>query len=148
MVGRSGVHSLSRVIRKDFKKWYSQLPCLALSIEKRECGEQAVKVACLCPCARHLTRRLHLYVADRWPTRTSPGYGCKVANPACRKRRLLGTHQWLSALVVGLPVNHDWYEIRCHLSLSLISMRFTAWTWIAVRALPPSRAGWGVITTA
>ena len=33
-VGRPGVHSLSRVIPKDFKKWYSQLPCLALSIKK------------------------------------------------------------------------------------------------------------------
>ena len=33
-VGRLGVHSLSRVIPKDFKRWYSQFPCLALSIEK------------------------------------------------------------------------------------------------------------------
>ena len=53
----------------------------------------------LCPMARHLTGRLHLYVADRWPIRTSPGYNCEVANPACRKRRLLGTHQWQSALL-------------------------------------------------
>ena len=34
VVGRPGVHSLSRVIPKDFKKSYSQLPCLALSIKK------------------------------------------------------------------------------------------------------------------
>ena len=33
-VGRLRVHSLSRVIPKDFKKWYSQFPCLALSIKK------------------------------------------------------------------------------------------------------------------
>ena len=33
-VGRLGVHSLSRVIPKDFKKWYSQFSCLALSIKK------------------------------------------------------------------------------------------------------------------
>ena len=33
-VGRPGVHSLSRVIPKDFKNWYSQLPCLALSIKR------------------------------------------------------------------------------------------------------------------
>ena len=47
--------------------------------------------ACLwCPWARQLTGRFHLYVADRWPTRTSPSYNCEVANPACRKRRLLG----------------------------------------------------------
>ena len=26
----------------------------------------------------------HLYVADRWPTRTSPDYNCEVANPACQ----------------------------------------------------------------
>ena len=60
--------------------------------------------ACLlCPWARHLTGvtgRLHLYVADRWRTRTSPGKNCEVAHPACRKRRLLGTHQWQSALLV------------------------------------------------
>ena len=38
----------------------------------------------LCPWARHLTGRLHLYVADWWPSRTSPGYNCEVANPACQ----------------------------------------------------------------
>ena len=42
-------------------------------------------------------------------------------------RRLLGTHQWQSALlVVGLPVIHDWFEMGCHLSPSLISIRLTA----------------------
>ena len=41
--------------------------------------------ACLlCPWARHLMGRLHLYVADRWPSHTSPGYNCEVANPACQ----------------------------------------------------------------
>ena len=62
--------------------------------------------ACLlCPWARHLTGRLHLYVADRRPTLTSLDYHCEDVNPACRKRRLLGTQQWQSAvLVVGLPV--------------------------------------------
>ena len=36
-------------------------------------------------------------------------------------RRLLGTHQWQSALlVVGLPVTQDWFEMDCHLSPSLI----------------------------
>ena len=44
-VGRPGVHSVSRVIPKDFKKWYSQLPCLAHSIKKWWCGEQAGKLA-------------------------------------------------------------------------------------------------------
>ena len=84
--------------------------------------------ACLlCPWARHLTGRLHLYVAYMWPTRSSPGYHCEVANPACRKRRLLGTHQWQSALlVVGLPVTHDWFEMGCYLSPSLISIMLTA----------------------
>ena len=37
--------------------------------------------------------------------RASPGYNCEAAHEACRKRRLLGTQQWQSALlVVGLPV--------------------------------------------
>ena len=80
-VGRPGVYSLSRVIPKHFKKWYSQHPCLALSIKKRVW--RTSRQACLsCPWARHLTGRLHLYVADRWPTRTSPDYNCKVVNPA------------------------------------------------------------------
>ena len=61
--------------------------------------------ACLlCPWARHLTGCLHLYVADRWRTRTSLGYNCEAAHLACLKKRLSGTHQWQSALlVVGLP---------------------------------------------
>ena len=34
-------------------------------------------------------------------------------------RRLLGTHQWQSALlVVGLPVTQDWFEMGCHLPLA------------------------------
>ena len=101
--------------------------------------------ACLlCPWARHLTGHLHLHVEDRWPTRTSPGYSCEVANPACRKRRLLPTHQWQSALlVVGLSV----IEMGCHLSPSLISIKLTAWTWIAICAVPPSRGKGGVTTT-
>ena len=79
--------------------------------------------ACLlCPWARYLTGRFHLYLADRWPTRTSPGYNYEVANPACRKRRLLGTHQWQSALLVGLLVTHDWFEMGFHLSPGLIQL--------------------------
>ena len=74
-----------------------------------------------------LTGRLHLYVADRWPTRTSPDYNCEVACPACRKRRLLGNHQWQFALlVVGLPVTEYWFQMDCHVSPSLISIRLTA----------------------
>ena len=104
--------------------------------------------ACLlCPWVRQLTGCLHLYVADWWSSRTSPDYNCKVANPACCKRRLLVTHQWQSALlVVGLPVTQDWIEMGCHLSPSLISIRLTVWTWIAVYAVPPSRGRGGVIT--
>ena len=56
--------------------------------------ETSRQVCLLCPWARHLTGRLHLYVVDRWPTRTSPDYNCEVANPACRKRRLLGPPCW------------------------------------------------------
>ena len=36
-VVRFGIHFLSRVIPKDYKKWYSQLPYLALSIKKGLC---------------------------------------------------------------------------------------------------------------
>ena len=58
----------------------------------------------------------------------SPDYDCEVANPACRKRRVLGTRQWQSTLVVGLLVTQDWFKMGCHLSPSLISTRLTAWT--------------------
>ena len=125
-VGRPGVYSLSRVIPKDFKKWYSRLLCLTLStksdtVENKPASLLAVSLG------RLLAGRLRFYVADRWPTRTSPGYNCKVAHPACLKKRLLGTHQWQSALlVVGLPTAHDCFEMSCHLSPSLISIRLTA----------------------
>ena len=102
--------------------------------------------ACLlCPWARRLTGRLHVYVANRWRTRTPPGYNCEVAHPLCHKRRILDTHQWQSALlVVGLQVIH---KMDCHLSPSLISIRLAAWTWIIVRTIPPSRGRRGAITT-
>ena len=116
---------------------------------KKEIVWRTSRQACLlCPWARHLMGRLHLYFVDRWPTRTSPVYNCKVTNPSCREGRLLGTHQWQSALlVVGLPVTHEWLEIGCHLSPRLILIRLIAWTWIAVCAVPPSRGRGGVITT-
>ena len=92
-IGRPGVHSLSRVIPKDFEKWYSQLPFLALSIKKGIMWRTSRQACLLCPRARHLTGRLHLYVADSWPIFTSPDYNFEVACPACCKRQLLGTHQ-------------------------------------------------------
>ena len=74
-------------------------------------GRTSRKACLLCSWAKHLTGRLHLYVAENWPTRTSPGYNCEFANPAYRKRRLLRTHQWQSdLLVVGLSGTHDWFE--------------------------------------
>ena len=55
----------SRVISKDFKKWYSQLPCLALSTKR--IARKTSRQACLfCPWARHFTECLHLYLADKW----------------------------------------------------------------------------------
>ena len=39
----------------------------------------------------------------------------------------------------GLPVTEDWFEMSYHLSPSLISIRLTAWTWIAVHSVPASR---------
>ena len=125
-VVRPEVYSLSRVLPKDFKKWYPQLPCLALSV-KKGVWRTSRQAWLLCPWARHLTGRLHLCVADRQPICTSLSYSCEIANPACHKRRLLGTHQWQFALlVVGLPVTHDWFKMGCHLPPSLISVRLTA----------------------
>ena len=50
-------------------------------------------------------------------SRTSKSYNCEVAHSACRKRRLLGTHHWQSALlVVGRPVimtGSKWAAIFC-----------------------------------
>ena len=43
------------------------------------------KACLLCLWARHLTGRLHLYVADRWHIRTSPGYNYKATHPAVVK---------------------------------------------------------------
>ena len=64
--------------------------------------------ACLlCPWARHITGRFHLYVTDRWPTRTSPGYNCEVAHPACCNKLLLGTHQKAVRIVGGGATSHS-----------------------------------------
>ena len=59
----------------------------------------------LCSSARHLTGRLHLYVADRWLTRTSPGYNCEVANPACQTT--LGYLPVAVRLVGGGAIGHS-----------------------------------------
>ena len=83
--------------------------------------------ACLLrPWARHLTGRLTFM----WQTG-----GLSVLHRVTivklltqHLRRLLGTHQWQSALsMVGLPVTQDWFEMGCHLS-------------------PPSRGRGGVTT--
>ena len=36
------------------------------------------------PLGKALNGTPHIYVADRWPSRTSPGNNCKVAHPVCR----------------------------------------------------------------
>ena len=89
VVGRPGVYSSSQTL----KKWYSQLPCIVRvsCIRKGLTADRTSRQSCS---LKSLTGRLHLHVADRWPSRTSPGYNCEVANPACRKSRLVGTHQW------------------------------------------------------
>ena len=102
--------------------------------------------ACLlCPWARHLTGRLHLYVADRWPSRTSPDYNCEVANPSCQTT--LGYPPVAVRLVGGGATSHS-RLVRNGLpsSPSLISIRLTAWTWITVHAVPPSQGRGGVNT--
>ena len=60
-----GFISPSRVIPKNFKKCFSQLPCLALctiGIVWRTSRQGCL----LCLLARHLTGCLHFHVADRW----------------------------------------------------------------------------------
>ena len=99
VVGRPGVHSLSRIIPTDFKKMVLTASLFGFPVKKEIVWRTSRQACLLCPWARHLTGHLHFYVADRWPTRTSPGYNCEVAHPACRKRRLLGTQQWQSALL-------------------------------------------------
>ena len=126
-VGRPWVRFLSRVISKDFKKWYSQLSWLALRIKKEIVSRTNRQVCLLCPWARHLTGRLHLYVAGRWRTRTLPDYNSKSVHPTFCNRRLFNTHQWQSALlVVGLPAVRDRFEMGCQLFLCLISIRLNA----------------------
>ena len=56
-----------RVISKDFKKWYLQVPCLALGIRER-LWRISRQVRLLCPWARHVTECPHLYVEDKWPS--------------------------------------------------------------------------------
>ena len=64
--------------------------------------------ACLlCPWTRHLTGRLHLHVADRWPTHTSPGYKCEVAHPAFRKKATFGYAPMAVRLVGGGAISHS-----------------------------------------
>ena len=60
-----GIISPGRVKSKDFKNWYDQLPCMALST--KEIVWRTSRQACLlCLWARHLTRCFHLYQAERW----------------------------------------------------------------------------------
>ena len=74
--------SQSRVIPKDYKKWYSQLPFLALST-KGTVWSTSRQACLLCPWARHLTGRLHLYVVNRWWIEQSTCRG----GPVLRKKR-------------------------------------------------------------
>ena len=54
MIIRPYLDIMINIIRKDFKKWYSQLPCLALS--KIEIVWKTSRQACfLCPWARQVT---------------------------------------------------------------------------------------------
>ena len=51
--------------------------------------------------------RLRLYVADRWPTRTSPGCNCEVALPSYRKKATLGYPPMVVRLVGDGATNHS-----------------------------------------
>ena len=64
--GRSNHYTIAPVCKcNDFKKCYSQFPCLALSTYG--IVWRTSRQACLLyPWARHLTGCLRFYVADRW----------------------------------------------------------------------------------
>ena len=60
-------------------------PLLGAQHKKEIVWKTSTQACLLCPWARHLTGPLHLYVEDRWHTRTLPGYNCEVAHSACQK---------------------------------------------------------------
>ena len=67
--------------------------------------------------------RLHLYVAGRWPTHTSPDYHCEFANPAYRKKTTLGYPPVAVRLVSGGATSYSCLVRNgLHLSPSLIQL--------------------------
>ena len=101
---------------------------------KKRIAWRTSRQACLlCPWARHLTGRIHLYVADRWLTRTSPDYNCEVANPACQTTlgyppvavRLVGGGATSHSRLVrnGLPSSPSLISIRLTMNLNYCSCR-------------------------
>ena len=73
-VGRLWVHSLNRVIPKTLKNGIHSFPAW----HEKGIVRRSSRQSCLCRWARHSIGRLHLYVADRWPTRNSPDYNCEL----------------------------------------------------------------------
>ena len=63
-VGRPGFSSLVKLYQIFLKKWFSLLPCLAISQKNSEVKWLAALIAV--PLGRHLTRRLNLFVVERW----------------------------------------------------------------------------------
>ena len=93
---------------------------------KKEIVWKTSRQACLlCPWAKHLTGRSTIM----WQTGGPPVlHRITIVKLLTQHvRRLLGTHQWQSALlVVRLPVTQGWFEMGRRLSPSLISIRLTA----------------------
>ena len=75
------------------------------SAKKRIAWRTSRQACLLCPWARHLTGCLRVYVADMWPSRTSPDYNCEVANPACQTT--LGYPPMAVRLVDGGATRHS-----------------------------------------
>ena len=73
--------------------------------KKRDSVENKPASLLVVSLGRHLTGRLHLYVADRWPSRTSPDYNCEVANPTCQTT--LGYPPVAVRLVGGGATSHS-----------------------------------------
>ena len=72
VVRASALHSVdpgfifpSRIIPKNFKKWYSQIPCLAFRT-KGTVRRTSQRACLLCLWARRSTKCFHLYVTNRW----------------------------------------------------------------------------------
>ena len=89
------MHSPCRVISKDFKNGILSFSGWR-SAFRGGCEEQAGKFPCFVLGARHLTRRLRLYVEDRWPDLERDGLD-RASQPKIRYMMNTTKTNWPSA---------------------------------------------------